>query len=54
MSVWSVYKQIDDCQKITNDMQETALNATGTRDQIEKIKVTEVLQLIEDIYKQVW
>ncbi|XP_028397877.1 uncharacterized protein LOC114521592 [Dendronephthya gigantea] len=54
LSVWSVYKQISDCQKITDDMQETALNVTGTRDEIEKIIVTEVNPLFQDIYDQTW
>ena len=54
LSVWSVYTQVIKCQKATNDMLDTAINATETRDEIEKIKVTEVLPLFKQINDQVW
>jgi hypothetical protein len=53
LSAWSVYSQVIKCQEATDAMQETALNATATRDQVEKIKVTEVLPLFGQIQDQV-
>jgi hypothetical protein len=53
LSVWTSYSQISNCQKITNDMQDTAIEMAEKADEIEKIKRRDVDPLLQNVKTKV-
>ncbi|CAB3984951.1 Hypothetical predicted protein [Paramuricea clavata] len=54
LSVWATYQQINNCQLIANDMQETAIDMAEEADEIEKIKQLQVDPLLRNVTTQAW
>ena len=53
LSIWSTYQQINACQVMTNDMQQTAIDMANKENDVERIKLQKVDPLLSNVTNEV-